>query len=434
MRIIFGLILGFMYIMVFISSYKKNNDVFSPLCFFSFMQFVSYVPGIMFFKKHLGIDLELINTFYVFLSQVIILLITTFVINMYDNRVKSKNSLYHIKHREGINMDFIGIVLFGLGLIASVYFIHISGGVRYILSNTNNDYFSGRSYLYSLQQLMVIGMLFFFSRKVKINFFLVFVTFLIYSGIQIIFTKRAPIMEAFMLLVFASNYRNKRIQIKSLFKPQILILIFTFTLIIITLPVLRNPAGFSTYSSPFAMISESVKNSGRIFEEYSYTSRDAFVYTHYNTDNFYYGRSFLNFFTAPLPSSLFPWKPPVDDGVYLANYVGGYYISPPSNQYPINNSFPFSSQGSMYANFGILGIIYGSILISLLYAYIYRVLKESDYDIFMIFIYQIVIYKFAFSSKNITQSLIMIVLIMIAFKIFSGIRLTKVKSGGIVPE
>lgn len=434
MRIIYGLSLGILFLLVFVKSYRINKDIFSPLCFFSLMQFIAYVPGIMFFEKHYGIYLDETNTFWVFLIEIIVILFIWLGVKLYNTNAKISNFYYHIKQRTNINMTLVGLTLFIIGFIATIYYIYLSGGISYIIGNTQKDYAAGRSYLLSLQSLMIMGIVCFYNSKKRNNSLLVIIAFSIFALTVAIFTRRAPIIEGLLLLVMAYNYKIKRLRLATFLKPKNILLILFFSIIVVLLPTLRNPSGFYSYLSFLDMFKEGWLTVNTIFEEYSFVSRDAFVYTNYNLNNMYYGRTIINILTAPLPSSIFSWKPPVDDGMYLANFMRGYYVLPPTNILPIINSMPFSSQGSMYANFGIIGVIIGSLLMGIIYAHSYRILKNTKYNVFMILIYKTIIYKLALSSKNIVQTLIFIVLLFISFKVLTGLKLVRKKctrSGGI---
>lgn len=434
MRIIYGLSLGILFLLVFVKSYRINKDIFSPLCFFSLMQFIAYVPGIMFFEKHYGIYLDETNTFWVFLIEIIVILFIWLGVRLYNTNAKVSDFYYHIKQRTNINMTLVGLTLFIIGFIATIYYIYLSGGISYIIENTQKDYAAGRSYLLSLQSLMIMGIVCFYKSKKKYNNLMVVITFSIFVLTVVIFTRRAPIIEGLLLLVMAYNYKIKRLKLATFLKPKNIILILFFSIIVVLLPTLRNPLGFYNYLSFLDMFKEGWFTLNTIFEEYSFVSRDAFVYSNYNLNNMYYGRTIINILTAPLPSSIFSWKPPVDDGMYLANFMRGYYVLPPTNIFPIINSMPFSSQGSMYANFGIIGVIIGSLLMGIIYAHSYRILKDTQYNVFMILIYKTIIYKLALSSKNIVQTLIFIVLLFISFKVLTGLKLVRkkcTKSGGV---
>ncbi|MBP9019651.1 MAG: oligosaccharide repeat unit polymerase [Bacteroidales bacterium] len=433
MRIIYGLTLGSFYFIIFVRSYKISKDIFSPLCFFSFMQFIAYVPGIMFFENHMGIELDEINTFFVFVAQILVAFFTWLGIRI-CKCLTNHNSHCTIEQKNVKSITFIGLVLYMLGLFSTIYFIVSVGGVHYIITHPQLNYARGNSYLMSLQNLMVIGILCLFGSNKKPSNLAIFITFGIYVLTIVIFTKRAPIIHALLLILMAYNYRVRNIKPTDFFKPTVLFLVFLSILLIVSLPMLRNPLAFGVDVSFWDIFVEGIHRIDKVFEEYSFTSRDAFVYTNYHLDNMYYGRTLINFLTAPLPSSVFPWKPPVDDGIYLANFVAGYYILPPANVYPIHNSFPFSSQGSMYANFGIIGLVIGAVILGIIYEYFYMLLKDTEYNIFTIFVYHTIINTLALSSKNITQTIIPIGLLIISFKIFTGIKLkkrrTKIELGG----
>lgn len=425
MRIIMGLTLSLLYIWTFSISYIRTKDVFSPLCFFAFMQFVGYVPGIFYFKSHLGIELNDINTFYVFIFQVIVALFTWLGSKIYREKTKDSSFKYTVLRMDTKKNLAKGLVIYSIGFIFSIYFIYQAGGVAFIMSNTQLQYTSGKSYLYSLQILMPIGIISLFENNRRSYKVLISFLFIIYSIMILILTKRAPVIEALMLIIFAINYKYKRIRLLSVLKPKVIIFIIIFMCIIIIMPEFRSSKGFNDFKLDRQTISNTISRITTIFVEYSYTSRDAFVYSNYNVNNMYYGRTIVNLITAPLPRSVFPWKPPVDDGLYLANYVHGYYITPPSNFYQIYNSFPFSSQGSLYANFGVLGIILGSLLMGLLYEHLYKILIDTQYNTLIIIIYQIILYKFAFSAKNVTQSLIVIIGAIFIYMLFYKIKIKK---------
>ncbi len=421
-RIIIGLILAILYFFVFCNSYKRTRDIFSPLCFFSLLQVVAYVPGIMFFEKHLNIELDEINVFIVFIMQIITILFIwlgsysyrkNFLYSKYQYKIIYNNSKYTILK---------GILIFSFGASSYLIFVSRFGGIWNIMQNTQVDYAAGNSYFISLWVLMPIGVLTIFDSKKKPKV-LMSIMFMLYAAAVLIFTRRAPVMEGLMAILFAINYRVKKIKLSTLFKPKSIILVLIFSIVILIMPQMRSSQGFKKFDKE--IIESSVSNIFRIFEEFSFTSRDAFIYENYQLDNMYYGRTIFNILLAPVPSRLVPWKPPVDDGVYLANFVSGYYISPPSNRYIIKNSFPFSSQGSMYANFGIFGVIIGSFFLGYVYEIFYSILINSKFNSLMIYIYQVIMYKFALSSKNVTQTLILIVLVLTVFRVFNKIKVVR---------
>ncbi|MGQ7112601.1 hypothetical protein ACUOFC_34980, partial [Escherichia sp. TWPC-MK] len=66
--------------------------------------------------------------------------------------------------------------------------------------------------------------------------------------------------------------------------------------------------------------------------------------------NVWLGKSYLDLFKAPLPRSIYPEKPPVDDGMYIRTIAEGYNVTPSRPvQELYASSWPPETLGSMYA-------------------------------------------------------------------------------------
>jgi len=112
----------------------------------------------------------------------------------------------------------------------------------------------------------------------------------------------------------------------------------------------------------------------------------------------------------------------VDEGYYLSNAIAGYEISPPSNNYIYKSSYPFSNQGIMYTNFGLVGLIVGSILLGIVYRYAFDNLKSSRYNVVLIIIMQVILYNFSFTSHDMVNVLSLCGYLLIPLFIFGGYR------------
>ena len=132
---------------------------------------------------------------------------------------------------------------------------------------------------------------------------------------------------------------------------------------------------------------------------------------YFKTHDFWMGRTFLGLITAFIPSSLFPAKPPVDDGTYLYSIANGRTdIIPPMPFNKLNgSSYPLETFGSMYGNFGIIGLVVGMILLGVVYKYFYKKMIGSSYSLFSVVIYTQVIFTFQLSTLRIFQLLEVIV-------------------------
>ena len=109
--------------------------------------------------------------------------------------------------------------------------------------------------------------------------------------------------------------------------------------------------------------------------------------------------------TAIIPSSLYPGKPPVDDGTYLYSICQGRtnIIPPMSFDNLDGSSYPLETFGSMYANFGLVGLFVGMIVLGGIYGYAYRKMKNNSYSLFNVVIYTQIIFTFQLSTLRIFQ-------------------------------
>ncbi len=97
MRIVFGILLALLLITIFIYSYKKNKDFFSPLCFFALLQFIKYVPNIIFSEYEHFVYLNIENTFILFIIEFVFIISVFLGYTMIKRSPQQKNITYEIK-------------------------------------------------------------------------------------------------------------------------------------------------------------------------------------------------------------------------------------------------------------------------------------------------------------------------------------------------
>ena len=402
-------------------NYSKTRDLFSPLNIFALLQALRYVPS--FFTNSEECSVDGISDYYyiVFIFQV---LSTSAVLYGYY-KYKQKKCEYRIINYYGLECHSIkrkrtvfavGTFACFLGLLFVYVYIRSFGGVAYILANPKDDrYNAGSGYLSSMRYILLFGVLLLLSLKKKRITIFALAMFCIYCLSYFIFTNRSPILEAVLVLMMYRNYSTKRIHIKDFLKPKYVFIILIAFLIIIYLPIIRDNGGFSgDVGSDFKQVGLLFS---RFFDQFSYTGRDAFIYQSFNVKNFWYGRTLVNLLSSPIPRTIYSAKPPVDDGLYIYNFMNGFYIVPPSNSFPLYNSIPMSTQGSMYANFGIAGVFLGCYFIGKIYASTYLRLKNTKPDSFLIICYFSIIYQLELSSLSITQTLIPIAFAFVFYKV-----------------
>ena len=125
-----------------------------------------------------------------------------------------------------------------------------------------------------------------------------------------------------------------------------------------------------------------------------------------------------------IPSSLYPDKPPVAEGVYFFNNIIGNIQSPP---YPARKmilvGWPPGTMGIMYSNFHFFGIIIGYYLLGLFYKYSYMKLLTSNFSIPIIYLYLFIVIKFELTNHYIFHLITLIIILrLIVFfqrKLFS---------------
>ena len=107
----------------------------------------------------------------------------------------------------------------------------------------------------------------------------------------------------------------------------------------------------------------------------------------YNSTNFKFGTSFLNFIVAPIPRSLWPTKPKIDLGYEVSTVV--FNRSGVRGQ-----SIPPGILGELYMNFGLLGMFFGFFLLgrAVIGMYRRRCLKNRAVVNYLFFVLPFFIY------------------------------------------
>ncbi|WP_079525398.1 O-antigen polymerase [Solibacillus isronensis] len=433
MQILAALILSNIYIIGFLIGYLKKKDLLTPLCFFNLWMFLITVPRLITIDEIIYNGQPVTDSgIFLYLVFTIIAVLTINVSMIIFNNINSGQIISRKDSNNGNNASgqsykkTIAILLFSVGALSKLYLINVNGGLAYIWSNLDKRSFmlSGSSYIDSLEILMVIGIslmldCYFESNKRK-YLIMTISMFLIGAVLLIAFGARAPLLEAIITLLFIINYRSNKISLSTILKPKIFGVILLCVLFIVMMPMLRFEDNKNLYSNPIEWIKSAAEDVDAIFEEISSVDKDVFTYSYFIESEKWLGSNYIDLLYTPIPRTLFPAKPPSDDGVYLANLMHGYDVEPsiPYKLIPYQSSVPFSSSGIMYANFGVIGLIIGSILLGYIYQKIYINMVKHNYSIYRIILYQFIIFKFGFSNQEILGSIIPIVIILTVEKVF----------------
>ena len=420
MRVLYGIFLAVFLILIFIFSYKKFRDIFSPLCIFALFQFLRYVPNMFFKEQEFGMtlnDATLAKTFIVEIAFIFAVCMGTKI--SIKNDTENLLVLDEVKE-EKISQKKIHTWLiwtfFALGFLERLVIIIANGGILHIIKNmgrvysnlveTSSGYLEALGILITISAVMMLEKSKLIPKKRYYFSFLLIVVLGMFS--YFLFSKRSGALEILMIVVFAYNYIIKPIRIKNFLKPKYIMAVLLCAFLVVILPTIRN----TTYESDISEvdIKEVLKNNN-LFDEFSYLGRDTFIFNTFNVDNYWLGANFLNLAVGAIPSRVFLDKPALDDGVYICNWMYGYEVSPttPYRDVPIKNSFPFSTQGCMYTNFGIIGVIIGGLILGILYRHFYKkVLKRRDG--FSVIVYQLIVYQLELSTLSIVQTIVPLII------------------------
>lgn len=310
-----------------------------------------------------------------------------------------------------------------IGLMGYLKFIGDVGGFSVWIQNLQNRaaFTSGSGYLLTLLYLLNISVFIYICTfKYKRSLLKYLILIALVFGVAFIQTSlggRKPTLQLIFFCFIVWHFGVSRI--KQI--PLKMLLVVPIALIyILVIPIFRSANGPEYYlNNPNYLISEVKENVGELTHELSYIDHYLLVLDHFSVDNIWLGKSFIDLFYAPIPSSLFPNKPPVDEGVYLRTIAAGQDVTPPTPFYLMYpSSLPPETFGTMYMNFWIPGVFVGMYLLGMIYNAAYLYMIKSKYNLYSILIYGNILLNFHISNLRITQTLTNIIIITLFLGIF----------------
>lgn len=423
------LIIGFFLLIVLVSiavyTYKKNNDIFHPLCLMAFWTALRYVPHILDCEYESFIYLTDQNVFKVFVIQLISVLAVCIgylfgnsIGRKKDIKISRNYSLENISIKKKVISSF---TIYLIGMSASFYKIIQSGGIETIRANTSYAYSqlsNGSGLVTYLSYFMLLAILLMINiyGQTKRKKYLVYSLFMggIYAFSFFIYSSRTQTVYVIVLILVGLNYLHKKILLKDFIKPKLMMVFIVVLVIVLLGPSIR------TRNFEKDNVQNIVKQeTSNIFDQFSYVGRDAFTYDYFNINNFWFGKGYLNLTKALIPSAVYPNKPPIDDGIYLFSLISGFMVSPTQGrlELPVKYSIPFTASGISYANFGLLGVLVSQFLTGIIYRYIYVYLGKNK-NAFVISVYFWFVWGFAWSVSSIFSVVMYTVFTYIAWKIY----------------
>ena len=332
------------------------------------------------------------------------------------------------------NYKHLGFALLIIGFISFAIMMRSIGGLTYFLANLQlRTYIIGNlDLLYWLVSLLgnaPILLAYYYFKKYPDNkakqamVIILCVLAVLMSGLGV----RSSLVSLLIQLIIIYHYTVRNIKFEKLLSPRYILIAVGLIAFIVVMPALRSPGEWDSFiSTPGAYLREHFNGVFQLITRESYVPHYTAVIQYFKTHSFWWGASFKGLLTGFIPSSLYPGKPPVDDGMYLYSIClgrGDIFPTMPTSSLNLS-SYPLETFGSMYANFGVVGIVIGFFILGRIIGRSYIHLKSTDDNrLFNIIIYTTVVTTFQLSTLRIEQFIISYVKWMIIFWIISSFHL-----------
>lgn len=419
----------------FWGAYIGRKDIFSPRFIFNMFAWLKNIPYVIDYISANGISDDTVESYFFF--KFISFICVNIGITIYERNSTNIKYVYH-ENKQRDNSAYLrtGIIVSIIGFAVKIKTILEGGGVFYILSHiqARKELMAGQYYneLFANSLLtcgVLLTLLCYLKEKNKKHLYIFIFIFAITTFGLIVFGARRPAMMLLLQVIMLYHFISSKIKIYSIFKIKSLITIFAIALFVLLMPMLRSGSETDYINNPTKWVEGAVDNANTLFREFSYCDGDLFAFNYFKTHEYWYGASYLNIPLQVIPRSIYPQKPPMDDGMYLLNMMYGEKVTPnmATADLYFQTSVPFTLESSLYSNFGLLGIIIGCLLVGILYQYVYKVLTSCYCPIVMILIYQEIIFVFVPSVLHATSAIIICGVYWAIFKILFKFKIRRIR-------
>lgn len=419
----------------FCGAYIGRKDIFSPRFIFNMFAWLKNIPYVIDYISANRISDDTVESYFFF--KFISFICVNIGITIYErNSTNIKYVYQENKQRDNSAYLRIGIIVSIIGFAVKIKTILEGGGVFYILSHiqARKELMAGQYYneLFANSLLtcgVLLTLLCYLKEKNKKHLYIFIFIFAVTTFGLIVFGARRPAMMLLLQVIMLYHFISSKIKIYSIFKIKSLITIFAIALFVLLMPMLRSGSETDYINNPTKWVEGAVDNANTLFREFSYCDGDLFAFNYFKNHEYWYGASYLNIPLQVIPRSIYPQKPPMDDGMYLLNMMYGEKVTPnmATADLYFQTSVPFTLESSLYSNFGLLGIIIGCLLVGIFYQYVYKVLTVCYCPIVMILIYQEIIFVFVPSVLHATSAIIICGVYWAIFKILFKFKIRRIR-------
>jgi hypothetical protein len=307
-----------------------------------------------------------------------------------------------------------------------VFLAQIGGLSRLWLTLYNRTVITaGTSYITAVYVLLftLLGVLLAYSlrfRMTRLRRAGVIVGMLVVSAVLSSTGGRSLAITVILFALMTVHYGVKRF--RRLLTPGTAGLAAVLFVFILVMPLFRSSTSNERYRGrPDLVASDAVRSLGRVAPQFSGADRGMVIVRYFRPDRLWWGASYLDLLTAPIPRTRMPDKPPVDEGVYLSAIFAGREVRPsmPAQQLPISAQ-PMGTW-IMYMNFGLPGWLAAMFLTGAVIAAAYRYMQRCAYTPNAVYLYGFVVTSgFSLSNLGLVFFLITVVLTTAVFWVLFG--------------
>lgn len=399
---------------------KKKNDLFSPVNVLTILYIVQItIPILAFCDENVvnSISNNLIR-FSVSSSENFTIFVVLSVISYYLVLIGIKlclkphisDEIAHRKEQKAINKGVyfrVGVAMWVIGFIAAVVTVVKVGGLHYLMQNQNmrTTMIGDLDFLSWLRPFLSCGIiLILYSREKKMS--IPFLLFVIVTGLMQGLGARRVMVMLVIEVFFIYHYTIKKINLKNILKIKYIGVVFVIYVLFSFLLFLRGSNVSNSFMQNIRTFGETFNsNVVEMVVDESYIKHHMLTIEYFKDHEYWRGKTFIGLVTSVIPSRIYEDKPPVDDGTYLYSIAKGRSdVEPPMSFKELDvSSLPLETFSSMYANFGVIGVIFGSLLKGVVIGYFYRKMRFYGRRLFPVYAYTIVLFGFELATLNIFQ-------------------------------
>lgn len=168
------------------------------------------------------------------------------------------------------------------------------------------------------------------------------------------------------------------------------VLVFAFLLV---MPLFRHASAYERYDGNSGLLArDALDGVARLAPQLAKVDRGLVVAGYFSdTGRLWWGASYRDLLSAPVPRTIMPEKPPVDEGVYLTAIMEGSEVRPslPASHLPVTSYPP--GHLIMYMNFGLPGFLIGMLIVGVVTGAAYRYMSRCGYSPFGVYLYAYVV-------------------------------------------